>query len=254
MQNLKNRLNLIYELSRLDFKLKYYGSGLGLFWSFVKPFLMFGILYLVFFSFLKVGIMNYEVYLFLGIIFWNFFADTTKDIAPGIAAKAHLLQGTNLPLATVVLGTVLHSFWTLLITLGIFFVFFFALGLKLTASAALLVVLIPILAALAAGVAFLLAPLFIRFKDFGHMWDVFLQLLFWVTPIVYDYKLVPAALTKWYLLNPLTRLLVDARNVTLYGFVPELKQILITVALVGIVAGAATLVFRRYGRTFIEQL
>ncbi|MCL5012231.1 MAG: ABC transporter permease [Patescibacteria group bacterium] len=254
MQNLKNKLNLVYELSRLDFKLKYYGSALGLFWSLVKPFMMLGILYVVFFYFLKVTIQNYEVYLFLGIISWNFFADTTKDIAPGIGSKAHLLQSTSLTPAVVIAGTVLHSFWTFFITLVIFFIFFFALGLHLAISAVMLVVLILFLVLLTVGVSLCIAPLYMRFNDFGHIWDIFLQMLFWATPIVYDYKVVPISFSKWYLLNPITRVIVDIRNAVLYGFFPEPKQIFITLAIIAIIYFIGVFIFKKYARRFAEEL
>lgn len=254
MHNIKNKLNLIYELGRLDFKLKYYGSALGLLWSLLKPFMMLGILYIVFFYFLKVNIPNYEVYLFLGIIFWNFFSDTTKDVAPGIAAKAHLLQRTSLPPFIVIAGTVLHSFWTFLITLGMFFVFFFAFGHHLTASAFMLVLIVPLLVALTAGISYFIAPLFMKFKDFGHIWDIFLQMLFWATPIVYDYQLVPPSFSKWYLLNPISRLIIDARSAIIYGIYPEAKQIFITIIITAVICGAGALIFKKYGKRFAEEL
>ncbi|MGC9603093.1 MAG: ABC transporter permease [Minisyncoccia bacterium] len=253
-KKLSHYLNVIYELSRLDFKLKYYGSVLGLLWSFLKPFMMLAILYVVFFYFLKVGIQNYEVYLLLGIIFWNFFADTTKDSTVGVVTKAHLLQKTNLPPFVVVTSVIVHSLWTFLITLAIFFIFFFALGLHLTWSALTLLLLVPSLIILTAGVSFLIVPLHMRFKDFGHIWDIFLQMLFWATPIVYQYTLVPEPYSRWYLLNPVARIIIDARNAVLYNFFPEAKQLLITIAITAVVFAGGWLVFRKYGRTFIDEL
>lgn len=254
MHTFKNKLNLIYELSRLDFKLKYYGSALGLFWSLLKPFTMLGILYVVFFYFLKVTIPNYEVYLFLGIITWNFFSDTTKDLAPGIDAKAHLLQRTRLAPSVVVAGTILHSFWTFLITLAIFFVFFFALGLHLSGSALMLLALLPLLLLLVTGVSLVITPLYMRFKDFGHIWDVFLQLLFWATPIVYDYTIIPPAVAKWYLVNPLSLIIINMRNAVIGGRVPDTLQILIAFGITAMICGAGALVFRKYARRFAEEL
>jgi len=254
MQNLKNKLNLIYELSRLDFKLKYYGSVLGMLWSFLKPFMMLAILYVVFFYFFKVGIKNYEVYLLLGIIFWNFFADTTKDSAQGVTAKAQLLQKTNLPPLIVVASVIVHSLWTFLITLAIFFIFFFAIGLHLTWSILTLILLIPLLVILTAGVSLFIVPLHMRFKDFGHIWDIFLQMLFWVTPIIYQYTLIPEKYIRWYLLNPVARIIVDARNAVLYNFFPEPKQLLITSILVAIIFTIGLIIFKKHGRRLVEQL
>jgi len=79
-------------------------------------------------------------------------------------------------------------------------------------------------------------------------------MLFWATPIVYDYKLVPAKIANWYLLNPITRVIVDIRNTVLYGFVPESKQILITLAITAIIFFIGAMVFKKYARRLTEEL
>ncbi len=254
MKKNRNYLNLIYELSWLDFKLKYYGSVLGIFWSLLKPFMMLGILYVVFFHFLKVGIPDYQVYLLLGIIIWNFFADATTDSTQNMAAKANLLQKTNLPPFIVVVSSVIQSFWTFVITLGIFLALFLILGFHFTWSVMMLLFLVIILVFLVFGVALIIAPLSMHFKDFRHIWDIFLQMLFWVTPIVYQYTNVPEKYLKWYLLNPIARIVIDARNAVLYNHVPEVKQLLITTGIVALICFAGLAIFKKYNRAFIEEL
>lgn len=254
MKARKNYWNVVYELARLDFKLKYYGSALGFLWSLLKPLFMLGILYVVFFSFLKVGIPNYEIYLLLGIIMWNFFADATTDATQNLTAKSSLLQKTNLPPFIVVMSSILQSLWTFLITLAVFFVFFFAFGFHLTWSVVILVPLVLLLALLVFGTALIIVPLYMRFRDFRHLWDIFLQMLFWITPIVYQSTAVPAQYFKWYLLNPMARIIVDARTAVIYQSFPEAKQLIITTIIVGIVAAIGSWVFRRYGRAFVEEL
>jgi len=254
MKKISRYLNVIYELSRLDFKLKYYGSVLGLFWSFLKPFFILAILYVVFYEFLKVNIENYQIYLLLGIVIWNFFADATKDSMQSIMAKAPLLQKINLPPFAVVASTIIHSFWTFLITLVAFFVLFFVSGSQLAWSAFIFLYLIVLLVALIFGTSFLVVPLYMRFKDFGHIWDIFLQMLFWATPLVYQYSLVPEKYLRWYFLNPVARIVVDARNAILYHFTPEPKQLLITTAVIAVIFFIGLAVFKKYGRTLIEEL
>ena len=254
MDKIKRYLNLIWELSWVDFKLKYYSSALGLLWSFLRPFMMLLVLYVVFFYFLKVSIENYQIYLLLGIIIWNFFADATNDSMHSVIAKAHILQKINLPPAAVVMSTVIHSFWTFIITLGIFFILFFALGSQLSISAAILFYLVVLLVFLVIGVSFLVVPLYMRFRDFGHIWDIFLQMLFWATPIVYQYTLVPDKYVRWYLLNPMARIIVDARNAVLYNFTPEIKQLLITTIIVAVIFVLGLTIFKKYSRQLVEQL
>ncbi|MEX1013700.1 MAG: ABC transporter permease [Candidatus Paceibacterota bacterium] len=254
MKNLSYYYNLIKELSWADFKLKYYGSVLGLFWSFLKPFLMLLILYMVFNSFLKSGINNYHIFLLLGITIWNFFADGTKASLMSITSKKSILQKINLSPFIVVISTIIHSFWTFIITLIIFFILFFYFGLSLSISVLLLPVFIILLVLLILGTSFLVAPLHMKFKDFEHIWDVFLQMLFWATPIVYQYTAVPDKYSDIYLLNPVTRLIVDARNSIIYGFVPEVKQLLITTVIILSIFIIGLLVFKKYSRKLVEEL
>ncbi len=246
--------NLIKELSWTDFKLKYYGSILGLFWSFLKPFLMLSILYIVFNKFLNSGIDNYHIYLLLGIAIWNYFNDATKSALQSIRSKKNILQKINLSPFAVIISTILHSFWTFIIGLIIFFILFFSFGMSLSLSAILLPVFMILLTILILGVSFMIAPLHMKFRDFEHIWDVFLQMLFWATPIVYKYKNVPKKYLDIYLLNPVARLIVDARNAVIYGFFPSIKQLTITTVIIFGIFFLGIWIFNKYGKKLIEKL
>ncbi len=249
-----NYFNVIKELSWADFKLKYYGSIFGLFWSFLKPFFMLIILYVVFHSFLKVDVEHYTWFLLLGIIFWNFFADATKDSMQNITAKAHILKNINIPPFVIIASSLLHSFWTFLIGLGAFFLIIFIFGFSPTGTIFLIPYFIMLLTFFTVGVSLIIVPLSVRFKDFGHLWDIFLQMLFWITPIVYQHFLVPKTYIKWYLLNPLARIIVETRTVVLYDKIPESKQILITAGIVISIFMIGLLVAKKSSRSFVEHL
>ncbi|MBU4369983.1 ABC transporter permease [Patescibacteria group bacterium] len=246
--------NLIRELSWADFKLKYYGSILGLFWSFLKPFLMLLILYVVFNNFLKSGIQDYHIYLLLGITFWNFFADGTKASLQSILSKKNILQKINLSPTAVVISAIIHSFWTFIITLIIFFILFFIFGLNIGWSIILLPYFAILIFFLILGMSFLITPLYMKFKDFEHIWDVFLQMLFWATPIVYSQSNVPETFLRWYMLNPVTRIIVDARDAVIYHSFPDPKQLIITTIIVLIIFVSGLWIFKKYSRQLIENL
>lgn len=247
-------LNVIKELSWGDFKLKYYGSFFGLFWSFLKPLFMLSILYLVFFFFLKVDIENYVWFLLLGIIFWNFFADATKDSMQNMVAKAHILKNVNIPPFVIIVSSLLHSFWTFMIGLLAFFILFFVFGFYPGESIILFPYFIILLMLLTAGISFIVVPLSVRFKDFNHMWDIFLQMLFWITPIAYQHFIVPEAYMKWYLLNPIARVIIEARTTVIYSTFPEGKQIFITTLIVLCIFIVGFTLFKKMSRSLVEQL
>src|ERR1700685_2429380 len=72
-------IELTVTLARTDFKLAYFGSALGYFWSLMRPILFFGVLYVFFTQVLHVGkgIPHYGVYLLTGIVLWNYVLDAT---------------------------------------------------------------------------------------------------------------------------------------------------------------------------------
>ncbi|MFA5797690.1 MAG: ABC transporter permease [Candidatus Woesearchaeota archaeon] len=220
--------NLIKELVKTDFKLKYYGSFLGFFWSLLKPFLMLGILYFVFTYFIKVQIPKFALFLLLGIIIWNYFIDTTNDSMNSIKAKSKMLTKTRLSPGTLVIAASIHNAITLLLNLLVFFIIFFVGGHPLGYVSLYFIVLFILLICIVTSLSLVVILLNIRFTDFKHIWDVLTQILFWATPIVYNLDYVTTNFQRWFLLNPIARIIVDARAVILYNTFPELKQIIIT--------------------------
>src|SRR5205807_5337716 len=69
-------VELTLTLARTEFKLRYFGSVLGYFWSLMRPLLFFGVIYVFFTEIINVGkgIPHYGVYLLTGIVLWNFFS------------------------------------------------------------------------------------------------------------------------------------------------------------------------------------
>ena len=112
----KNRALLI-ELVKTDFKLRYQGSAIGYLWSLLRPLLMFAILYVVFVVVFPLGkgIPYYPVYLFTGMIIWNFFTEMTQQSLGSIVGRGDLIRKIRIPRWMIVFSTSLNA----LINLGL---------------------------------------------------------------------------------------------------------------------------------------
>jgi len=77
--DLRRFVSLTFTLAVTDFKLRYFGSVLGYFWSLARPLMFFGVLYVVFTQVFRFGegIEFYPVYLLSSIVLWTFFTETT---------------------------------------------------------------------------------------------------------------------------------------------------------------------------------
>jgi len=66
--------------------------------------------------------------------------------------------------------------------------------------------------ALAVGLALLLCSLYPKFRDIHHIWEVFVQLGFWATPIVYPISIVAPKYYPYIFLNPAARIIQGCRS------------------------------------------
>src|SRR6202171_314628 len=208
--------NLLRELAITEYKVKYQGSLLsGYVWSFAKPLLLFGVLYFVFTRFVKLGagVPDYALQLLLGIVIWSYFADATVRGMSSIVDRGDLIRKVYFPRMIIVVAASLSSLITLALNLVVVVAFFLFSGVGIHLTMPLFLLLIVELYALTLGTSFLLAALYVRFRDFRHIWELGLQLLFYATPIIYPLSFIPANWQAIFSLNPIAQIVQDSRKV-----------------------------------------
>lgn len=211
----KNKV-LLRELVITDFKLRYQGSVLGYVWSLLKPLLLFAIMYVVFVHFLRFGegIDHFAVTLLLGIVMWTFFIEATNQGMQAIVSRGDLLRKINFPKYILVISGTVSALINFVLNLLVVLVFMLFDGVDFGWSALLFPVSIATLFAFALATAFFLAAINVKFRDIGHLWEVFLQGLFYATPIIYPLQLVMnynETAAYLLMLNPIAVLFQDAR-------------------------------------------
>lgn len=255
--------NLIRELTLTDFKLKYQGSVVGYLWSFAKPLMLFAVLYIVFSEIIRFGdgIEHFPVYLLLGIVLWTYFTDTTTAAMTIIVDRSDLIRKIYFPRIILVVSSSLSALITLALNLVVMYVFLFVAGISITWIGLLVLLgLVLELYILAIGCALLLSALYVKFRDFKHIWEVLLQVIFYATPIIYPLNIVPNAVAPFLLLSPIAQIIQDARFalVTTQTITPvEVLsgwQLLIPYGLPFVVAIIGYLYFRKASPSFAEDL
>lgn len=231
-EQIKNKIRkniaLILEITINDFKLKYRGSVIGYLWSLLNPFLMLLTLYFVFKIIIKVDIKNYPLFLLLGIVLWNFFSSTTTISIDSMNQKSSLFKKINFSKSTIVFSAALLSIINLFFNLIVFFGFLLFFKVKIKIFSALIIIPLLEIIFLSAGVSFYLIILYAKFRDVFHIWSFLLLIGFWLTPIFYSPSIIPLEIRRFYMLNPLARIITDARNILIYNYIPDFKQMLIT--------------------------
>lgn len=187
----QNRI-LLRELVITDFKLRYQGSVLGYVWSLLKPLLLFAIMFVVFVHFLRfgAGVPHFAVSLLLGIILWSFFTESTTQGMQAIVGRGDLIRKINFPKYIIVISGTISALINLALNLIVVFIFMLFDGVHFTWSLLLFPVTLLVIYSFSLGVAFFLAAAYVKYRDISHLWEVFLQGLFYATPIIYPLQMV----------------------------------------------------------------
>jgi len=225
--SLRHQLRVLHVIAGAEFKLKYSGSALGYVWSILKPLMLFTMLYLVFGRIFKLGSIShyYPVSLLLGIVLVTFFNDATILGMNSLVLREGLIRKLAFPRLIIPTAATLTAAITFGINLVVIITFVAWNRLVPQPDWLLVVPLLFELYVFTLAIALILAPLFVRLRDVGQIWDLVLQVLFYASPIVYPIGYLPGWARKIAFLNPFTQVLQDIRALVLY---PDLKPNRIT--------------------------
>jgi ABC-2 type transport system permease protein len=254
---------LLRQLIITDFKLRYQGSVLGYLWSLLRPLAIFCIMYVVFLRFLKFdyGVEHSTIYLLIGIVFWNYFADVTSTGLGSIVGKGDLLRKINFPKYVVVLtgsfSTLINLFFNSLVII----LFMVLDGVHVSWHLLWVIPLLIELFVFALGVAFFLSALFVRLRDLNYIWEIVLQAGFYATPVFYPLIMVPEAYAKWLLLNPMAQIIQDLRYAVVTTDSPTLDTYwdspyirLVPIGGIVLITVVSVIYFRKNAKHFAEEI
>lgn len=257
---------LLHQLVITDFKLRYKGSFLGYIWTLLRPLALFAILYIVFVYFLRIGadIPHFAVYLLLGIVLWNYFAEVTMNGLSAIVGKGDLMRKLSFPRYVVVVAGSFSALINLAINLLVVGVFMAINGVELTWNALWIIPLIVELFIFALSVAFLLSALYVKFRDINYIWEVVLQAGFYATPVLYPIQMVIEKSTmaaQIMMLNPVAQVIQDVRaavvtteTVTLSDLFQNPMMQCIPLGIIAVIAVISVVYFKKKSPGFAEDI
>ena len=245
---------LIKILTISDLKVKYQSSVLGFAWSLLNPLLMMLVLYLVFSNLFKANQDHFALYLLIGIVSWRFLAIGSSASMGAIVGKSSLVTKIYIPRQVLVMSTVLSSFISSILEFLVLVPLLIILGAGISPYILLFPFIHVIYFLIVYGLSLILAALYVYYRDLNQIWDVLIQIGFFLSPIVYPLSTVPPAYLKYYLLNPITALMQMYRDVLLYHQLPALGNAALTLGAGLILMDIGTMVFKRLERRFAEEI
>lgn len=210
--------DLFWVLAWRDFTVRYKQTALGFIWAVFRPLISMVIFTFVFSKGLKVaGDPNtpFAIFVFVGQLFWNFFADTLTGASNSMVTNAPMIQKIYFPRLIVPATTVLTGIVDFAISAAVLagLMFYFRMTPNM-ASIALVIPLLLLTVMATLGVGMFLSSLNIKYRDVRHGLPFITSLMMFVTPVIYpvtifnQYPVIKEAMI-W--LNPMTGIITNAR-------------------------------------------
>lgn len=207
--------HIILDLARKDFRTRYLGSYLGIVWAFINPLVTIVVFWFIFgmgFKSQPVADAPYILWLVSGIVPWFFFADAWASASNAIIESQYLVSKvvfrvSLLPVSKILSTVVVHLF-LVLVTMVMFSLHGFRPSLAYLQIPYYMLGMI----ALLLGLSWLTSALTVFIRDLGHVLSIVLQLLFWITPILWPVTILPERFRGFIELNPVYYIVEGYRN------------------------------------------
>jgi ABC-type polysaccharide/polyol phosphate export permease len=258
--------SLVWSFAQRDLKSRFKGTALGWIWSLAFPMatlFTYTVVFAVIFKSVPPALGNgqpgsFPVWLFSGLVPWSFFLVSINVAIPTLLANGGLLQKVYFPSFAPVIGAVLAILVQSLIETGILLAALLLLG-NVGPTWLLYPEWLVLFVVFVNSVALSLSIVNVYFRDVAHLVNVALQLLFFLTPIIYTAEAVPESwhgipLRALVMANPIAQF-IEALRAVLYGLtVPTWANWLGMLAWTGIALAVCIGVYRRWGLDIGESV
>jgi lipopolysaccharide transport system permease protein len=245
--------DLVWHLARAELASTHRMTTRGWLWPLVRQLAQLAILVFVFSRLLHLGIKNFPVFVFSGLVTWNWFSAGVSRSSTALLEHRHLLFQPHFPSRVVPVVAIFVPLLDVVFALPVLLVMLiFSGGLSWSALAFPLVLALQFL--MLVGLAWWLAAGSVFFRDIPNLVAVILLLLFYLTPVFYSHHSIPSQYA-WILgLNPMTTIIDASRAVLLSSGGPDWAALALLFVFDVLLATSAYMAFGRLQDRFVDYL
>ena len=239
---------------------RYKGSVMGLAWSFFNPVFML-IVYTFVFSVIfksRWGVDEsrtlFAVVLFVGLIVLNLFSEVVNRAPSLILSNVNYVKKVVFPLEILPVVAIGAALFHALISLGVLLLAFMLFnGFVHWTVIFVPLILLPLII-LTLGVSWLLAAIGVFLRDIGQTIAILTTVLMFLSPVFYPVTAVPEGFRPFIMANPLTFIIEQAREVLIWGRLPDWFGLGLYTIIVSIIAWLGYALFQKMRKGFADVL
>ena len=217
--------SILWDLSLKQFKAKYSGSFLGIWWAVIIPLLLTVCIDFVFSHLYKVNIENFALFILAGMVPWIFFSNALSEATTSFVGNSSLLKQTIFPREFIPLSTAIANF----LNFGLGFLFllplFIVLHPKVILITPLFILVLFFHFLFLAGLSLFFSTLDIFFRDLSHFLSIAFMMWFWITPVFYSIDMLDFSYRWIPLMNPVSYYTILYQDILFKAISPRLSVI-----------------------------
>lgn len=224
---------LFYFFTWRDVKVKYKQTVLGFLWAVLQPLFMMLIFTFFFGRALNIPSQNlpYPIYVFSGLLVWNMFSSGLTNASSSMVNNASIIKKIYFPRLIIPISSILVALFDFLMAFMLFLVLLLYYQQPLSWMAILLWpagLIITIIASL--GLGAWLAALNVKYRDFRYVIPFLVQVLFFLTPVIYPVSMLKYPLLQYVLACSPMYAAIELFRMPLTGLYPEAMLLSISLA------------------------
>ena len=226
-KNLYQYRELLKTNVKKEIRGKYKNSFLGVLWSFLNPLLQIAVYAIVFPLILRNTQENYVIFLCCGLIPWTFFSTAISRSAFTMIENGNILKKVYFPREILPISVVTSEAVNFMISTIIILAFVIFGGLGITKYILFYPLILVVQYLLVLAISLIVSSICVYIRDLQHFIGIFLQLLFYATPVVYSAETIPENFAWMLKINPMTYIIDGYRNIFYNQTMPDIKALLI---------------------------
>ncbi len=244
---------LVWALTTRELKIRYRGSLLGFFWTFLNPLLLMAVYALVFSVFMRQQIPHYTYFMFVGLLPWIWFSSALLSGTSSLSAKRDLLTRVKFPPQVLPAVTILAEFCNYLLAVPLMLALGLLSGIAPGPAALLFPLVVLVQALFTVAVVLATSALNVFYRDLQHVLGNVITLWFFLVPVVYAQDAIPHAFRVPVVYgDPMAAVITSYQAVFYYGRLPDFRALGVAVALSLVVLAVALSVFESRRDEFAE--
>ena len=245
---------LFIELVKRDFKKRYKRTYLGILWSLAGPLLQLLVMTLVFTQFFGRTTPHFTIFVFSGLLVYNFFSSSTTMGMTALTSNVGILSKTNAPKYIFLLSANVSNLINFVLTLVIYFLFVAADGIAFHPRFLLLLFPIVCLLVFNIGIGLVLSSLFVFFRDIQYLYGIFIMLVMWMSAIFFPIEVFSETVQRLFTLNPIFTYIHYFRLIVLHGVIPSINIHLICVLYALVAMAIGSWLYKKYNYRFLYYM